>query len=171
MCLFCLAGSSRRFDSGCLWAGLASLRVPPLCSSIVRALHQHKLGTAAWPSLQQVRRFLAEEFRGLYGAFLSCLVLQNQMLGWFTGLSEWSDHPYLGDWPTGLSARQKSYAVGVPAGMHSASLISVVRLYVLQIFLCTEPGSQFSLSGRTWPQASSMKESEIGSLPLCFNST
>uniref|UniRef100_A0A8C6D0L4 DNA damage-binding protein 2 n=1 Tax=Moschus moschiferus TaxID=68415 RepID=A0A8C6D0L4_MOSMO len=47
-------GSSRRFDSGCLWAGLASLQVPPLCSSIVRALHQHKLGTAAWPSLQQI---------------------------------------------------------------------------------------------------------------------
>eukprot|EP00071_Canis_lupus_P027621 XP_022261178.1 DNA damage-binding protein 2 isoform X2 [Canis lupus familiaris] len=46
-------GSSRRFDSGCLWAGLASLQVPPSCSSIVRALHHHKLGKAAWPSLQQ----------------------------------------------------------------------------------------------------------------------
>ncbi|KAM7236133.1 hypothetical protein CapIbe_013319, partial [Capra ibex] len=56
-------GSSRRFDSGCLWAGLASLRVPPLCSSIVRALHQHKLGTAAWPSLQQ----------GLQQSFLNSL--------------------------------------------------------------------------------------------------
>nr|XP_014334665.1 PREDICTED: DNA damage-binding protein 2 isoform X2 [Bos mutus] len=55
-------GSSRRFDSG-LWAGLASLRVPPLCSSIVRALHQHKLGTAAWPSLQQ----------GLQQSFLNSL--------------------------------------------------------------------------------------------------
>lgn len=66
MCLFCLAGSSEDLTLGCLWAGLASLRVLPLCSSIVRALHQHKLGTAAWPSLQQVRRFLAEEFRGLY---------------------------------------------------------------------------------------------------------
>ncbi|XP_031315520.1 DNA damage-binding protein 2 isoform X1 [Camelus dromedarius] len=46
-------GSSRRFDSGCLWAGLASLRVSASCSSIVRALHQHKLGRATWPSLQQ----------------------------------------------------------------------------------------------------------------------
>ncbi|XP_030619957.1 DNA damage-binding protein 2 isoform X2 [Delphinapterus leucas] len=62
MCLFCLAGPSRRFDSGCLWAGLASLRVPPPCS-IVRALHQHKLGTAAWPSLQQ----------GLQQSFLNSL--------------------------------------------------------------------------------------------------
>uniref|UniRef100_A0A673TG25 DNA damage-binding protein 2 n=1 Tax=Suricata suricatta TaxID=37032 RepID=A0A673TG25_SURSU len=46
-------GSSRRFDSGCVWAGLASLQVPPSCISIVRALHHHKLGKAAWPSLQQ----------------------------------------------------------------------------------------------------------------------
>ncbi|KAF6332870.1 damage specific DNA binding protein 2 [Rhinolophus ferrumequinum] len=46
-------GSSRRFDSGCLWAGLASLQVPPPCRSVVRALHHHKLGKAAWPSLQQ----------------------------------------------------------------------------------------------------------------------
>lgn len=68
MCLFCLAGSSRRFDSGCLWAGLASLQVPPPYS-IVRALHQHKLGNTAWPSLQQVRRFLAEVLRGLPGTF------------------------------------------------------------------------------------------------------
>lgn len=60
MCLFCLAGSSRRFDSGCLWAGLASLQVPPSYTNIVRALHHHKLGKAAWPSLQQVRHFLAE---------------------------------------------------------------------------------------------------------------
>ncbi|XP_040115106.1 DNA damage-binding protein 2 isoform X4 [Oryx dammah] len=56
-------GSSRRFDSGCLWAGLASLRVSPLCSSVIRALHQHKLGTAAWPSLQQ----------GLQQSFLNSL--------------------------------------------------------------------------------------------------
>uniref|UniRef100_A0A452UFG4 DNA damage-binding protein 2 n=1 Tax=Ursus maritimus TaxID=29073 RepID=A0A452UFG4_URSMA len=55
-------GSSRRFDSGCLWAGLASLQVPP-SYSIVRALHQHKLGNAAWPSLQQ----------GLQQAFLHSL--------------------------------------------------------------------------------------------------
>ncbi|KAI6053541.1 DDB2 [Marmota monax] len=47
------SGSSRRYDSGCLWAGLASLQVPPPSSSIVRALHQYKLGKAAWPSLQQ----------------------------------------------------------------------------------------------------------------------
>ncbi|XP_058544899.1 DNA damage-binding protein 2 isoform X1 [Neofelis nebulosa] len=46
-------GSSRRFDSGCLWAGLASLQVPPSYTSVVRALHHHKLGKAAWPSLQQ----------------------------------------------------------------------------------------------------------------------
>uniref|UniRef100_A0A8D1Z5C8 DNA damage-binding protein 2 n=1 Tax=Sus scrofa TaxID=9823 RepID=A0A8D1Z5C8_PIG len=53
MCLFCLAGSSRRSDSGCLWAGLASLRVPAPCSSIIRALHHYKLGRTSWPSLQQ----------------------------------------------------------------------------------------------------------------------
>lgn len=125
MCLFCLAGPSRRFDSGCLWAGLASLRVPPPCS-IVRALHQHKLGTAAWPSLQQVRRFLAEELKGLHGAFFFffyCWMVQNQMLGWFSGSSEWSDHPHLVDYwalshvevPAGRSATQKSYAAGCPS--------------------------------------------------------
>uniref|UniRef100_A0A8C3YQN4 DNA damage-binding protein 2 n=1 Tax=Catagonus wagneri TaxID=51154 RepID=A0A8C3YQN4_9CETA len=47
-------GSSRRFDSGCLWAGLASLQVPPPFSSIIRALHHYKLGKASWPSLQQI---------------------------------------------------------------------------------------------------------------------
>ncbi|XP_020034722.2 DNA damage-binding protein 2 isoform X2 [Castor canadensis] len=47
------SGSSRRGDSGCLWAGLASLQVPPPCSSIIRDLYRHKLGEAAWPSLQQ----------------------------------------------------------------------------------------------------------------------
>ncbi|XP_037378243.1 DNA damage-binding protein 2 isoform X1 [Talpa occidentalis] len=47
-------GSSRRFDSGCLWTGLASLQVPPPCSSIIRALHHHKLGKTPWPSLLQV---------------------------------------------------------------------------------------------------------------------
>lgn len=46
-------GSSRRSDSGCLWAGLASLRVPAPCSSIIRALHHYKLGRTSWPSLQQ----------------------------------------------------------------------------------------------------------------------
>nr|KAF6437391.1 damage specific DNA binding protein 2 [Molossus molossus] len=46
-------GSSRRFDSNCLWEGLASQQVPPRCRSIVRALHHHKLGRTAWPSLQQ----------------------------------------------------------------------------------------------------------------------
>ncbi|XP_004851942.1 DNA damage-binding protein 2 [Heterocephalus glaber] len=46
-------GSSRRYDSGCLWAGLASLQVPTVGSNIIRALHQHKLGKAAWPSIQQ----------------------------------------------------------------------------------------------------------------------
>nr|KAF6464767.1 damage specific DNA binding protein 2 [Rousettus aegyptiacus] len=46
-------GSSRRFDSGCLWAGLASLQVSSPCRNIVRALHHHKLGKAAWPSVQQ----------------------------------------------------------------------------------------------------------------------
>ena len=174
MCLFCLAGSSRRFDSGCLWAGLSSLRVPPLCSSIVRALHQHKLGTAAWPSLQQVRCFLAEEFRDLYGAFLNHRMLQNQMLGWFTqhlGCQSGQITPTLVTGLRGSRQCRSPMLQGVPAGMHSDSLISVVRLCVLQIFLCTEPGSQFSFSGRTWPQASSMKESEIGNLPLCFNST
>nr|XP_035960969.1 DNA damage-binding protein 2 isoform X1 [Halichoerus grypus] len=55
-------GSSRRFASGCLWAGLASLQVPPSCS-IVRALHHHKLGNAVRPSLQQ----------GLQQAFLHSL--------------------------------------------------------------------------------------------------
>lgn len=85
ICLFCLAGPSRRFDSGCLWAGLASLRVPPPCS-IVRALHQHKLGTAAWPSLQQVRRFLAEELKGLHGAFFF-LLLDGPKLD--AGLVQW----------------------------------------------------------------------------------
>ena len=78
MCLFCLAGSSRRFDSGCLWAGLASLQVPPSCSSIVRALHHHKLGKAAWPSLQQVRRFQAEVLKGLPGTLLGC----SKIRGW-----------------------------------------------------------------------------------------
>ncbi|XP_023384534.1 DNA damage-binding protein 2 isoform X2 [Pteropus medius] len=47
-------GSSRRFDSGCLWAGLASLQVSPPCRNIVRALYHHKVGKAAWPSLQQI---------------------------------------------------------------------------------------------------------------------
>lgn len=46
-------GASRRFDSGRLWVELASLQVPPPCRSIVRALHHHKLGKGAWPSLQQ----------------------------------------------------------------------------------------------------------------------
>ncbi|XP_023406417.1 DNA damage-binding protein 2 isoform X1 [Loxodonta africana] len=46
-------GSSRRYDSGCLWAGLANLQVLSPYTSIVRALHQHKLGKAAWPMLQQ----------------------------------------------------------------------------------------------------------------------
>lgn len=104
MCLFCLAGSSRRLDSGCLWAELASLQVPPLCSSIIRALHQQKLGKASWSSLQQVRRFLAEVRKGLPGAFYYWM-LQNWMLGWFGRLSEWSDHPHLGDWPPGHLAR------------------------------------------------------------------
>lgn len=67
MCLFHLAGSNRRFDSGCLWAGLASLQVSPPCRNIVRALHHHKVGKAAWPSLQQVRSFLAEVLKGLHG--------------------------------------------------------------------------------------------------------
>lgn len=66
MCLFHLAGSSR-FDSGCLRAGLASLQVSPPCRNIVRALHHHKVGKAAWPSLQQVRSFLAEVLKGLHG--------------------------------------------------------------------------------------------------------
>lgn len=70
MCLFCLAGSSRRSDSGCLWAGLASLRVPAPCSSIIRALHHYKLGRTSWPSLQQVRCFLAKVLKDLHGAFL-----------------------------------------------------------------------------------------------------
>ncbi|XP_008572916.1 PREDICTED: DNA damage-binding protein 2 [Galeopterus variegatus] len=47
------SGSSRKSDSSCLWEGLASRRVPPSCCSIIRALHQHKLGKGAWPSLQQ----------------------------------------------------------------------------------------------------------------------
>ncbi|XP_010590381.1 DNA damage-binding protein 2 isoform X3 [Loxodonta africana] len=47
-------GSSRRYDSGCLWAGLANLQVLSPYTSIVRALHQHKLGKAAWPMLQQI---------------------------------------------------------------------------------------------------------------------
>lgn len=55
-----LAGCSRRLDSGCLWEKLTSLQVPPPCGSIVRALHQHKLGRTDWPSLQKVRHFLAE---------------------------------------------------------------------------------------------------------------
>lgn len=70
ICLFHLAGSSRRFDSGCLWAGLASLQVSSPCRNIVRALHHHKLGKAAWPSVQQVRSFLAEVLKGLHGSFL-----------------------------------------------------------------------------------------------------
>ncbi|XP_062948575.1 DNA damage-binding protein 2 isoform X2 [Cynocephalus volans] len=48
------SGSSRKSDSNCLWEGLASRRVPPSCCSIIRALHQHKLGKGAWPSLQQI---------------------------------------------------------------------------------------------------------------------
>ncbi|XP_053416339.1 DNA damage-binding protein 2 [Nycticebus coucang] len=47
------SGSSRRCDSDCLWAGSGSLQVPPPCHSIVRTLHQYRLGRAAWPSLQQ----------------------------------------------------------------------------------------------------------------------
>ncbi|XP_012644647.1 DNA damage-binding protein 2 [Microcebus murinus] len=47
------SGSGRGCDSGCLWAGLGSLQVPPPCHSIIRAFHQYKLGRAAWPSLQQ----------------------------------------------------------------------------------------------------------------------
>lgn len=46
-------GPGRRYDSGCVQAGLASLQVPKVGSNIVRVLHQHKLGVAAWPSLQQ----------------------------------------------------------------------------------------------------------------------
>lgn len=71
MCLFYLAGSSRRSDSGCPREGLASLQGPPQCRSIVRALHHHKLGRTAWPSLQQVRRFLAEVLKSLHGAFFT----------------------------------------------------------------------------------------------------
>lgn len=82
--LFYLAGSSRRFDSGCLWEGLASLQVPPRCRSIVRALHHHKLGRTAWPSLQQVRRFLAEVLKGLHGAFLQLDApkLDSELIHW-----------------------------------------------------------------------------------------
>ncbi|XP_008057022.1 DNA damage-binding protein 2 isoform X1 [Carlito syrichta] len=47
------SGSSRKCDSDCLWVGLTSLEIPPLCRNLVRALHQHKLGETAWPSLQQ----------------------------------------------------------------------------------------------------------------------
>nr|KAF6342723.1 damage specific DNA binding protein 2 [Pipistrellus kuhlii] len=46
-------GCSRRLDSGCLWEKLTSLQVSPPCGSIVRALHQHKLGRTDWPSLQK----------------------------------------------------------------------------------------------------------------------
>ncbi|XP_010610740.1 DNA damage-binding protein 2 isoform X3 [Fukomys damarensis] len=46
-------GPNRRYDSGCLWAGLASMQVPEVGSSIIRVLHQHKLGKAAWPTIQQ----------------------------------------------------------------------------------------------------------------------
>ncbi|XP_054443020.1 DNA damage-binding protein 2 [Pteronotus mesoamericanus] len=56
-------GSSRRSDSGCLREGLATLQVPPRCTSIVRALHHHKLGSTAWPALQQ----------GLQQSFLNSL--------------------------------------------------------------------------------------------------
>lgn len=68
--LFYLAGCSRRSDSGSLREGLTGLQVPPQCRSIVRALHHHKLGRTAWPSLQKVRRFLAEMHKGLHGAFV-----------------------------------------------------------------------------------------------------
>ncbi|PNJ68353.1 DDB2 isoform 14, partial [Pongo abelii] len=44
---------SRRCDSDCLWAGLAGPQILPPCRSIVRTLHQHKLGRASWPSVQQ----------------------------------------------------------------------------------------------------------------------
>lgn len=103
--MFCLAGSSRRFDSGCLWAGLASLQVPPPCRSVVRALHHHKLGKAAWPSLQQVRHFLAELLKGLLkGAVLQLDApkLDARLVQWFVRVVR--SHP-LGDWPTGHSAR------------------------------------------------------------------
>ncbi|XP_002709135.2 DNA damage-binding protein 2 [Oryctolagus cuniculus] len=43
----------RRSDSDCLPAGLPGLQDPQPCSSLVRALHQHRLGRTAWPSLQQ----------------------------------------------------------------------------------------------------------------------
>lgn len=46
-------GSSRTFDSGCFGAGLASQQVPPPTRSIIKALHQHKLGQTAKPTLQQ----------------------------------------------------------------------------------------------------------------------
>ncbi|KAM5248410.1 DNA damage-binding protein 2 [Ctenodactylus gundi] len=46
-------GPSRRYESGCHRAGLASLQILPSGHSIIRALHQHKLGKTAWPSLQQ----------------------------------------------------------------------------------------------------------------------
>ncbi|XP_035118501.1 DNA damage-binding protein 2 isoform X2 [Callithrix jacchus] len=47
------SGPSRRCDSDCLWAGLAGPQILPPCRSIVRTLHQHKLGRASWPSVQQ----------------------------------------------------------------------------------------------------------------------
>ncbi|XP_058302470.1 DNA damage-binding protein 2 isoform X2 [Hylobates moloch] len=47
------SGPSRRCDSDCLWAGLAGPQIPPPCRSIVRTLHEHKLGRASWPSVQQ----------------------------------------------------------------------------------------------------------------------
>lgn len=46
-------GAGRRSDSDCLQAGLPGLQDPQPCSSLVRALHQHRLGRTAWPSLQQ----------------------------------------------------------------------------------------------------------------------
>uniref|UniRef100_A0A2I3HDE5 DNA damage-binding protein 2 n=1 Tax=Nomascus leucogenys TaxID=61853 RepID=A0A2I3HDE5_NOMLE len=47
------SGPSRRCDSDCLWAGLAGPQILPPCRSIVRTLHEHKLGRASWPSVQQ----------------------------------------------------------------------------------------------------------------------
>ncbi|XP_014202296.1 DNA damage-binding protein 2 isoform X3 [Pan paniscus] len=47
------SGPSRRCDSDCLWVGLAGPQILPPCRSIVRTLHQHKLGRASWPSVQQ----------------------------------------------------------------------------------------------------------------------
>ncbi|XP_006865192.1 PREDICTED: DNA damage-binding protein 2 [Chrysochloris asiatica] len=43
-------GSNRRADAGCLWTGSAN---PASNSSVVRALHQQKLGKAVCPTLQQ----------------------------------------------------------------------------------------------------------------------